>query len=66
MTFVFPDARYQPPIRSRCHPDAPVKCWPTADGKGLRIECDQCGMLVIDFKIKSPIIRRHKSSEGKA
>lgn len=58
---VYLDPRYQPPISPRCHEEAAVKCWLTADGKGLRIECDQCGMLVIDFKIKSPIIRRVKS-----
>lgn len=58
---VYPDSRYQPPITPRCHETSAVKCWLTSDGKGLRIECEQCGMLVIDFKIKSPIIRRHKS-----
>jgi hypothetical protein len=31
----------------------PTWCWPTADGKGLRVECAHCGMLVVDFKLKS-------------
>jgi hypothetical protein len=65
MTTVFADPRYQPRIQSTCHPVVPTWCWLTADGKGLRIECAQCGMLVIDFKLKSPIIRRYKSSDKK-
>lgn len=64
-TVIFTDPRYQPPIRSNCHPNAQVTCWLTADGKGLRIECSHCGMLIIDFKIKSPIIRQGKIPKGK-
>lgn len=63
---VFTDPRYQPPIRSRCHPASPVECWPTASGRGLRVECKHCGMLVINYKIKSPIIRIQKPKKGKA
>lgn len=64
MTIIITDPRYQPRIRSRCHPSYPVVAWLTADGKGLRIECEQCGMLIVDFKIKSPIIKQLKP-EGK-
>ena len=65
MTTVFVDPRYQPPIRSHCHPEEPISAWLTADGKGMRIECKRCGMLIINFKIKSPIIRQHRPAKKK-
>ena len=62
---IITDPRYQPHIRSRCHPAEPIAGFLTADGKGLRIECYQCGALVIDFQIKSPIIRQGRIPKPK-
>lgn len=60
MTTVFTDPRYQPRIQSQCHPGVPTWCWLTADGKGLRIECAHCGMLVINLKVATPRFRKQK------